>query len=940
VASGLVALSGCHKAAPTVVSRDGGVPDSGVPGVVIPRGCFAITPQHIEFGNVVVNTTTTQSFSTTNNCGFDLTMEVGPLKGTDPLLFRSIPSGGAALVLHDKETQTFTVQYTPLVASPEQNEAYFALTLCNGGTTCEPLVSLRGTAVASGVTVDPWMLDFCFVPPGQPSSMFVTFANMANASIHLTADPMVWNTDTTGGMSAAGAFQPGVGFPDKDTQIPPYASIQLGVTFTPPSAGRFTGEIDISTDDSNQSNIRLPLSGYGGGAKISCAPPALDFGATATGTSATLKVTCTNIGTDVPGHPEANLFIPAQSSSVPGLLIQNGTAAFQAAFDPVFPPAGLAAGESATIDVTYGPTVSGADADTLIISSNDCTHPAVSVQLSASAAVLPACDFQINPASGIAFGHVDEGSTAALPFVITNNGTTDCLASAFQIAPGSNPAFSLPDYPAGSGPASTTIPAGASLEVRVQFAPTTAQASFAGAVSFTISNPQTPHQSVSLTGSSLTGCLLIEPTNLDFGLVGFDDVSGSWCKSGRQTVTLHNLCANEDLNVNSITVVDLAATPEFILTGDPSPVTIPRTCVGASCPPVVPMTFQVSFEPYASGKHAGGVEIRTSDSVVSAPYLLSLSGDADQNTAQVDQFSVHAPEVDLLWVVDTDDDAEAQQAIIGDLSNFLSYPLQNGIDLNMATTSTDVYGTASSEDGRMEPCPGCKVDGPAVHVVSSSVGLPDAVSALARLLNLGAGAFCYVNCNGFASDEQFFEATYEALSPSLLGGYNQAFYRPEAFLAVIVVNGDSEDDFSDAHGLNFYYNAFIGLKGAANARKFSLSYVNNYGGIGNQRIAQMVQLTGGIEADLSNTGSPNWEEELAALWPQLSVELLAYPLSGTPEPTSIRIADNGITLPAIGQGGETNWTYQAYDNAVHFVPASAPQSGDLLQIFYTAGCSH
>ena len=76
-------------------------------------------------------------------------------------------------------------------------------------------------------------------------------------------------------------------------------------------------------------------------------------------------------------------------------------------------------------------------------------------------------------------------------------------------------------------------------------------------------------------------------------------------------------------------------------------------------------------------------------------------------------------------------------------------------------------------------------------------------NAASRILNLGQDYWCTGNCNGFGPDEQFFEATYEALSPALLNGYNKPFYRPDAFLAVITVNNDSEDDNSTVHPLNF-----------------------------------------------------------------------------------------------------------------------------------------
>ena len=170
--------------------------------------------------------------------------------------------------------------------------------------------------------------------------------------------------------------------------------------------------------------------------------------------------------------------------------------------------------------------------------------------------------------------------------------------------------------------------------------------------------------------------------------------------------------------------------------------TVPKVCPQYYyCPPTSPVTFQVSFEPYMQGKHTGGVKIYTSD--LADPYLIALAGDAETNSVQTDNFTGHKAAIDVLWVMDTDDDSNAHQAIIANLSNFLNYPLQNNIDFHMASTSTDVYGTGISEDGAIEPCPHCKITGNAPRVVSSSEGL-DAVGALSRLLNLGSG----YSCNG------------------------------------------------------------------------------------------------------------------------------------------------------------------------------------------------
>jgi len=217
------------------------------------------------------------------------------------------------------------------------------------------------------------------------------------------------------------------------------------------------------------------------------------------------------------------LFIPSLSSNEQGLTIQNEDPAFRVAFDEPFPESGLAPGEAAKIDVSYSPERPGADADALIIASNDPSYPETLVALSGSGKVLPDCDFTLNPSS-LAFGQVDKGSDAVLPFDIVNDGTDECLVNQFQIegldpggGDGSPSAFSLPDHPAG---ASTTviIPGGEALEVEVRFAPKREGIIVSGVLTFAISSVSRPHERVPITGSSPAGCLWVVPNAVDFGI--------------------------------------------------------------------------------------------------------------------------------------------------------------------------------------------------------------------------------------------------------------------------------------------------------------------------------------------------------------------------------------------------------------------------------------
>jgi hypothetical protein len=178
--------------------------------------------------------------------------------------------------------------------------------------------------------------------------------------------------------------------------------------------------------------------------------------------------------------------------------------AVQVTINPPMPANGLSAGQSVGIEVAYQwqvDTDGDLDSATLRLWANEdhCSPPVeYDIEISGPAPV-PPCDFQLHPATTLDLGVVGIGGASAVPFEIQNLGSNECLVNAIQVAAGSSPFFSLPDYPATSTN-STTILGGSSLPVMVRFAPTAAGPS-TGAISFTISDPPNPHQSINLTGT-------------------------------------------------------------------------------------------------------------------------------------------------------------------------------------------------------------------------------------------------------------------------------------------------------------------------------------------------------------------------------------------------------------------------------------------------------
>jgi hypothetical protein len=212
------------------------------------------------------------------------------------------------------------------------------------------------------------------------------------------------------------------------------------------------------------------------------------------------------------------------------------------------------------------------------------------------------------------------------------------------------------------------------------------------------------------------------------------------------------------------------------------------------------------------------------------------------------------------------------------------------------------------------------------------------------------------SCN---PDEQFFNAAYGAVVATSNQGRNAPLIRPDAYLAIITVNGDNEDDNSLVQTPLWYATELLSIKGADHPELFSWSYVNP-SGLGGQgghqpfdqlpaRIDAMLTLAGGVAID---TKQNNWEQGVADLW---NIALAAdnrYPLSGTPDPATILVyldgpppgqqmpgQTPGVLVPAAGATGSANWTYDATSNTLNLnQPSLALSSTDTIYVEYTLAC--
>ena len=407
---------------------------------------------------------------------------------------------------------------------------------------------------------------------------------------------------------------------------------------------------------------------------------------------------------------------------------------------------------------------------------------------------------------------------------------------------------------------------------------------------------------------------MIEPATHDFGLVGIDSALDKSCVTQSATFTAQNTCASA-VTVSAIGISSgLDAPPQFGLDARPA--------LPLSVAPGAQFTFAASFAPTSVGLKAG--EITLASSEFSTPYQVSLLGDAELTGRRTDSFTAQQNKVDLVFMLDDDDDLPEIQSVAAELPGFIQAANAAQIDYRIAVTSTDTCSATPSDQGAFEPCDHC-TSSAAANPIYFTPQTPDAAQALTDLFTLHQSTACVPALVG---DEQFFEAIRETFDPSLLAGHNAGFLRDDAYLAIVVINGDGEDDRSTLT-TQATVDLVRGLK--SDPGLVSVSYIDD--GLTALSMAYhmltLVQSTGGVTLDTTTQWVPGFFDLLWA-----AQRLGGFALGTSPDPSTLLVEENGVPF-ASQSNGSTIWTYDAASNAVVFSPENIPVPGTLITISYS-----
>jgi hypothetical protein len=923
------------------------------------RLALSASPPSMDFGKVVIHSTSTQTLTLTNQSTGMVTVAPVATGGNSAALFqiqgalasgpKSLPPGG---------TTQLQVSFAPQRQSYGEEVAYLVATYADNR---QVLVGLKGFGVTTALSVQPTRLSFGDIPVDQTYTQTVTVTNVSSLPVRVTT---AW-IDRPGQPAAFTTSGPQI-LPGSSFTLAGDQTLTYPITFAPGQGQTYQGDFAVVSDQGD--NDHVPLTGAAGGPSISCVPTELDFGTVDVNVGSTLPVVCTNLGNDryLPGGKidvagELQLF---QSN----LLINPSGSPFSAQLTVGGAPVtlvSLRARQSATLLVTYDPQSPSATGDsaTLFVQSNDVLHPSVPIRLGGNGVTLNDCKLTTSPIA-LAFQQIAPGRSVTLPVTLTNTGSGECLVDGLALTPDSDPSFSLTSqFPTSILLAGSASGSPNQVEALVQFSPT-GVGSFRGTLDFTISSHIAPMQSVPVSGSAATSCLQVAPQELDFGDVGLRTAT-QFCGSRSQRIRAYNTCSTPQ-TVTALS--NTAQTVDFQITSSPS---LPAVVLPGGF-----LELAEAFRPLSAGVKWGAATLvaQPTNGGTSTTYLAAFHGNAFTNQ-QTDTYVIPVAKVDVLWVVNYADMFNDQNYITSVANNIGSFfaGLQ-GADYHVGViSSVDCLGfrfgsPLATDFGQILPCSGC-TDGSAnaATIISSQDANPVAEmqSILGTFVQNGLQGnpqfnFCIAPpVNGNWDGDDVFQPAYLALQPGLLSGHNSGFLRNDAALVLIGLN-DSDDLSQSITGndTNFYSAFFQSVKGfnaqtpfifnaisltpseatgnvfqcPANQNIFLDSFV------GDTNIPLMVGQTGG---QLFDVCTQDWATTLSDLGQASRAVQTTFVVNGSPQdPSAIQVAINGGGIPQYTRdGGAAVWSYDPVTGTLTFLNTSAvPGPGDVLTITYTNTC--
>lgn len=249
-----------------------------VTGTAVAAGNLTASPSSINFGNVTVGTSQSQSVTLKNTGGANVSVTGATISGAG-MTYSGL---SFPLTLTPNQSFTFGITFAPTASGTVSGT--MSLTVSGASNLGIPLSGTGQTAAT--LTANPASITFTNVTVGSSSSQSETVKNTGQADAHISAV-----TPTGTGFSVTGITPP--------LTLSGGQSVTFTVKFTPQAAGTFTGNVAVSSDAQNPT-LNIPLSGTAVGAQGTLAVTnPINVGSVVVGSSGTASGSLTATGATV-----------------------------------------------------------------------------------------------------------------------------------------------------------------------------------------------------------------------------------------------------------------------------------------------------------------------------------------------------------------------------------------------------------------------------------------------------------------------------------------------------------------------------------------------------------------------------------------------------------------------------------------------------------------
>ena len=318
----------------------------------------------------------------------------------------------------------------------------------------------QGVVAPSTLSFSPSSANFGSVTTGTSQTLSVTIKNTGRVAIRISGESIHATGFSLSGLTVPQTISGGT-------------SVVLSVKFAPTTTGLFSGYISF-TGNFTTGSVQYPVSGTGvKPGTVSATPSSVSFGTVATGTTNSQTVQLKNTGS-------SSVTISSAAVSGTGFKISGITV-----------PLTLAASQTKSFTVSFGPTASGSVTGSVTIRSN-ASNPTYTMALSGTGG--SATRTISLSTSSLNFGNEVVGGSIPLGVAVKNTGNSSLTISQVAIT---GAGFGI-----SGGFIGATIAAGQTAEMTVVFAPKVT-GSVTGKVTITSTATNSPN-SVSVTGTGIS----------------------------------------------------------------------------------------------------------------------------------------------------------------------------------------------------------------------------------------------------------------------------------------------------------------------------------------------------------------------------------------------------------------------------------------------------